>query len=166
MAMTIPRDPDADYDTREPVRDPRIDAALSASRTRTDARWVEISHRVRTRALQVTRRSLPISARTPSGPVLVSTQVLIAYVRDALAAVPGARVHDLTFAAGPDNAYTGLTIFISAPYGDPVLPIADALRDRATERLRELLGDVTPPVTVTTMEVHVDDVHVDDVHRD
>lgn len=164
----IPLNPDRDPDDalRELVRDPRLDAALSSSRTRTDARWVEISHRVRTRALQVTRRSMPITARAPSGQVQVSTQVLIAYVRDALAGVPGARVEDLIVAAGPDGAFTGLTIVISAPYGEPVIPLADALRDRATQRLGELLGDVTPPVTVTTMEVHVDDVHVDEVDQD
>ncbi|WP_407343216.1 hypothetical protein [Pengzhenrongella phosphoraccumulans] len=143
------------------VSDARWDAAIAASRAHAEARWVQISDRVRTRALQITRRSMPIQAQAPSGPIHVSEQVLITYLRDALSVVPGARVDDITIAIGADDTYAGITVLISARYGEPLLPIADALRDLAAARLRELLGDITPPVTVTTMEVHVEDVHGD-----
>ncbi|MGV8965761.1 MAG: hypothetical protein ACOH2F_05735 [Cellulomonas sp.] len=141
------------------VSAPAWDAAIAASRAYSDARWVQISHRVRSRALQVTRRSMPVQAQAPSGSIHVSEQVLVTYLRDALAAVPGARVDDITIAVGAENSYAGVTVLISARYGEPLLPIADALRDVAAARLRELLGDITPPVTVTSMDVHVDDVH-------
>ena len=136
-------------------------AAIRSNRARTDARWVEISDRVRTRALRVTRRSLPVIAQAPSGPINVSEQVLITYVRDALDGVSGARVEEITIAVDVDNTYSGITIFLSARFGEPLLPVADAVRDLAAARLRELLGDITPPVTVATMEVHFDDVDDD-----
>jgi hypothetical protein len=107
---------------------------------------------------------MPVQAQARSGPVHVSEQVLITYLRDALSGVPGARVDDITIAVGAKDTYAGITVFISARYGEPLLPVADALRDLAAARLRELLGDITPPVTVTTMDVHIDDVHTDDVH--
>ena len=141
------------------VSDARWDAAIAASRAHADARWVQISDRVRARALQVTRRSLPITAQAPGGPVHVSEQVLITYLRDALKVVPGARVDDIAIAVGAQDAYAGTTVCISARYGEALLPIADAMRDLAAARLRDLLGDITPPVTVTTMDVHLDDVH-------
>lgn len=161
--------PQNSHEAREPdaarVPDARWDAAIAASRANADARWVQISDRVRARALQVTRRSLPVTAQAPGGPVHVSEQVLVTYLRDALSGVPGARVDDITIAVGANDTYAGTTVFISAQYGEPQLPIADRLRDLAAARLHDLLGDITPPVTVTTMEVHVDDVHVDDVHQ-
>ena len=60
------------------------------------------------------------------------------------------------------DTYVGLTITISARFGVPLLPIADAIRALANTRLSELLGPIAPPVTVTTMEVHVQDVFQDD----
>ena len=154
-----PQNADRSNDADAPlVSDAHWAAAIAASRAHAEVRWVQISDRVRTRALQVTRRSLPIMAQAPSGPIHVSEQVLIAYLRDALSAVPGARVDDISIAVGANDSYGGVTVFISARYGEPLLPIADALRDLAAARLRELLGDITPPVTVTTMDVHIEDV--------
>ena len=60
------------------------------------------------------------------------------------------------------NTYAGLTIIISARFGLPLLPTADTVRALANTRLTQLLGPITPPVTVTTMEVHVQDVFQDD----
>lgn len=142
-------------------RDAGLDAATLALRTRTDDRWVAISSRVRSRALTLTRRSLSVHAQAPGGPVQVSEQVLITYVRDALARVPDGRVDDIVIMTEGAGTYTGITLFISARYGAPLLPIADAMRDLAAFRLRELLGDVAPPVTVTTMHVHIENVHGD-----
>ncbi|RYV50838.1 hypothetical protein EUA98_11225 [Pengzhenrongella frigida] len=158
MAMTPQNAHESNEAGTALVSDARWAAAITASRAHTDARWVEISDRMRARALRVTRRSLPITAQAPSGPVHVSEQVLITYLRDALTAVPGARVDDIIIAVGAQDAYAGITVAISARYGEPLLPIADAMRDLAAARLRDLLGDITPPVTVTTMEVHIDDV--------
>ena len=160
MAMSYhkPARPD---EASKPPRDARMGAAIRSSRAHTDARWVEISDRVRARALRVTRRSLPVIAQAPGGPINVSEQVLITYVRDALDGLSGARVEDIAIAVDVDNSYRALTIFLSAHFGEPLLPVADTVRDLAAARLRELLGDITPPVTVATMEVHFDDVDDD-----
>ena len=158
MAMTPPDpvQPDPDLPSG---RGAALGAAKLSLRTRTDDRWVAISARVRSRALTVTRRSLSVRAQAPGGPVQVSEQVLITYVRDALTSVPDGRVDDIVILTEGAGTFTGVTLFISARYGAPLLPIADAMRDLAASRLRELLGDVAPPVTVTTMHVHVEDVH-------
>ena len=141
------------------AQDSHLAAAMSALRARTDARWVELSAEVRRRALQTTRRSLPVRAQASGGPVHVSEQVLITYVRSALRGVPGGRLEDVIIAADAAHRYTGITLCISAEYGVPILPVADAMRDLAVRQLQLLLGDVTPPVAVTAMHVHVQDIH-------
>lgn len=141
------------------VPDTHWDAAITASRAHTDARWIQISDRVRTRALRLTRRSLPITAQAPSGPIHISEQVLITYLRATLTHVPGARLDNITITTGPHNTYTGLTVTISARYDEPQLPIADTMRNLARTRLHDLLGNITPPITITTMDIHINDVH-------
>ena len=158
MAMTPPSPTPLDQ-SGEPTRDAYLDAAIGEIRARTDTRWVAIADRVRTRALQSTRRSLPVDAQSPSGTVHVSEQVIITYLRDVLTTVRAARVNDITIAVGADRAYHGVTIFISARYGAALRSIADTMRHLAATRLRELLGTLTPPVTIATMDVRVEDVH-------
>ena len=49
-------------------------------------------------------------------------------------------------------------------FDEPILPIADEIRDRTEQVLRELLGPIHPPVTVSALHVHVSDVTTDDPH--
>lgn len=137
----------------------RLEQATRALRDHVDQRWVEISDRVLATALTVTRRSLPVLAQAPGGPVHVSEQVLVTYLRDAVSVVADARIEEILIATGDAGTYTGVTISISARYGMPLLPIADRIRDLATARLQNILGPIAPPVTVTTMHVHIADVH-------
>jgi hypothetical protein len=139
-----------------------LEQAAQSLREHVDQRWVQISDRVLTRALRATRTSLAVQAQAPSGPVHISEQVLITYVREAVSAVPHAKIQDVVITTEGLDTYTGLTITISARYGLPLLPIADAIRALAKTRLTQLLGPITPPVTVTTMDVHVQDVFQDD----
>ena len=139
-----------------------LEQAAQSLREHVDQRWVEISDRVLTRALRATRTSLAVQARAPSGPVHISEQVLITNVREAISTVPHVRIQDVVITTEGLDTYAGLTITISARFGVPLLPIADAIRALANTRLTQLLGPITPPVTVTTMDVHVQDVFQDD----
>lgn len=53
---------------------------------------------------------------------------------------------------------------ITVQYKEPVIPIADQIRNRSETVLQTLLGPGTPQVTVATMHVHVSDVTTDDPH--
>ena len=139
-----------------------LEQAAQSLREHVDQRWVEISDRVLSRALRATRTSLAVQARAPSGPVHISEQVLITYIRDAISTVPDVKIQDVVITTEGLNTYAGLTIIISARFGLPLLPTADTVRALANTRLTQLLGPITPPVTVTTMDVHVEDVFQDD----
>jgi hypothetical protein len=153
-----PNDPSRTAVEPAPPGQSALDAATASLREHVDDRWVEISDRVLSKALTTTRRSLPVQAHTDLGPVLVSEQVLVAYVRAAIAVVDGATPTDIIISADLSHRYTGLTIEVTAEYGQPLLPIADRIRNLAEATLTELLGGVIPAVTVTAMHVHVADV--------
>lgn len=138
-----------------------LEQATQALSDHVDQRWVQISDRVRSRALQATRASLPVRAQAATGPVQVSEQVLITYLRDAINKVPHAKIQDIIIATEGLDTYTGVTIIISTLFGTPLIPLADTIRDLANKRLAELLGPVSPPVSVTTMTVHIEDVYED-----
>lgn len=151
----------------EPRGDERLlDAATQSLRAHVDPRWVEVSDRILTRALSATRRSLPIRTDEDSsaGALLVSEQVLTTYIRNAVGHVPGAAPTRIHIHSDPDDNYTGVTIQITVQFDEPILPIADEVRDRTEQVLRELLGPNHPRVTVSAMHVHVSDVTTDDPH--
>lgn len=135
-----------------------VTRAADVLRTRADERWVEISDRVLTKAFNVTRRSMPVRAASSGGAVNVSEQVLVAGIRSALDDLSGAAAVDIRISTDDQHRYTGVFIALSVDYRTAILPVADRARDRARDVLLTLLGPVNPPVTVTTMHVHVDDV--------
>lgn len=151
MALT----PDSE---RIPEEDAILRAAASMLRAQADERWVEISDRVLDKALRVTRRSMPVRAASASGPVNVSEQVLITGIRGALEPVAGAIPTAIRVHTDERNHYTGVLICVTVDFDSPILPAADDIRDRAEQALTTMLGPITPPVTVSTMHVHVDDV--------
>jgi hypothetical protein len=139
-----------------------LEQAAQSLREHVDQRWVQISDRVLTRALRATRTSLAVQAKAPSGVVHISEQVLITYLRDAISTVPHVKIQDVVIATEGLDTYAGLTITINARFGLLLLPVADTIRALAQTRLTQLLGPITPPVTVTTMDVHVQDVFQDE----
>lgn len=142
-------------------QDAMLAQATQSLRDHVDQRWVQISDRVLTRALRATRTSLPVQAQAAGGPVHISEQVLITYLRDAVSTVPHAKIEDVVIITSGLDTYAGVTITISARFGVPLIPIADTIRNLANRRLKQLLGPIAPPVTVTTMDVHVQDVFQD-----
>lgn len=145
----------------------RPDRAVLLLRERADRRWVEIADRVLSQALAATRRSFPVRAQAPDGPVHVSEQVLVAYLRAAIdGSVAGAAVAAIVVDVDDAAAYRGVTIELVAQFGVELLPLADGVRDIAAATLAPLLGPVTPVVTVSAMHVHVGDVTASDPHRE
>lgn len=137
--------------------------AAQSLRTQDDSRWVEVSSRVLTTALRATRRSRPVLAQAPGGPVHVSEQVIVAYLRDALdGLVPGTAVAGIHLDITGRDAFTGVLIELIVQYRTAILPAADVIRERATAVLTELLGAAATGVHVRTSHVHVSDVTVDD----
>ncbi len=140
-----------------------VRAATQSLQDRRDPRWVEISDRVLARALRATRRSPLIRARSASGVVHVSEQVLVAYIRDAVDGVvpDAALLHVRTDLVGGDTL-TGVTLSLVARYGVELLPAADEIRRLTAACLVEVLGPVDVPVGLDLLHVHFADVIVGD----
>lgn len=141
-----------------PAAEAAVDQAAHLLRRHVDSRWVEIADHLLSQALTATRRSYPVRALAAGGRVHVSEQVLVAYLRAAIADVAGAAPTNIVVRTDAGYRYTGVAIELIAHYGQPLLPIADRVRELAAATLTELLGPVTPQVTVTTMHVHIGDV--------
>ena len=151
--------------TEDPLPDMAdLAAATGQLREHVDPRWVEVADRVLSRALLATRRSQPIQAHAPRGPVKVSEHVLVAYIRAAIADIPAAAPAAIAATVDPQHRCTGITIDLTVQYNHEILPIADEIRRRTEDVLREVLGDVIPAVTVRDMHVHVGDVTTADPH--
>lgn len=141
-----------------------LTAATDQLRQHVDPRWVEVSDRVLNKALLATRRSLPLQAQAPGGPVKVSEHVLVTSIRAAIADIPAAAPVAILATVDLQHRCTGITIGVIVQYNHAILPIADQIRHRTEAVLREVLGDVIPVVTVRDMHVHVDDVTTADPH--
>ncbi len=136
-------------------------AAATELRSHVDGRWVEVADSVVSHALLASRSSWPVRAEAPGGPVHVAEQVLVSCLRDSIDPVEGCEVVNVAIDADRDVC-TGVTIAIAARYGAVLIPLADQVRSLAERRLEQLLGPVTPPVTVAEMHVHVTDVERED----
>lgn len=145
-------------------------AATRSLREHTDARWVQVADRVMAKALVATRRSLPIRAHPAAadtksvGKVFVSEEVATTHVRSAIADVAGSAPNRIRIHSDVDHRCTGVTIEVTIQYPEPIIPIADEIRDRTKQILAELFGPHTPPVAIEAMHVHVSDVTTNDPH--
>ena len=135
-----------------------LEQAAQSLREHVDQRWVEISDRVLSRALRATRTSLAVQARAPSGPVHISEQVLITYIRDAISTVPDVKIQDVVITTEGLDTYAGLTITISArrrrrpivgedwvltlPAGPDTDPVARAQHEELRVALEAALGEL------------------------
>lgn len=134
-------------------------AAVNGLRDLAQQRWVQISDRVIAGALSATRRSLTIRAEAASGPVQVSEQVLLTYLRDAITqAVPPETLAHITLQIEGRDTLSGVLIQLVAQYGVPLLPLADHVRELTASCVHDLLGPVDMPVTVSALHIHFRDV--------
>lgn len=150
------------------LQDAPADVVVEATRRlrgHADRRWVEIADQVVTAALTATRRSLPLRAMAPGGPVQVSEQVVVAKLRARLdASLSDAAVTDISFTVQDRDLATGVVVQLVARYGVPLIPVADEAREVTGEVLAELLGPVSMSVDVQAMHVHFADVTTEDPH--
>ena len=138
-----------------------LDAATRDLRNHVDDRWVEVRERVFLHAVSSPRRSRPVRAEAPGGQVRISEHILISALQDSLDTIVGLALEQVTFDL-VDDQYQGVEILVVVQYGQRIIALADRARELAVQRLTELLGPITPPVTVTTMVVHVGDVTIED----
>ena len=134
-----------------------------ALRQAADARWVEISDRVLTRALTAGRRGLTVRAQTSGGPYWLSEHVLVSLLRDAVdGTVPRSALAHVTLELRGRDELGGVVIQLIAQYGTPLLGLADQIRALALACLDGVLGPALAPRVVTTLHVHFVDVVPDD----
>lgn len=138
--------------------------ATEALRAVDDDRWVEVAPRVLQAALGASRRTRPVRASAASGPLQISDQVIVSYLRDALdGAVPGTAVDRITVRLAGRDTFDGLLIEMLVQYGVAVIPVADRVREIAADVLRRL-GVESVEVSISTTHVHVLDVTRADPH--
>lgn len=143
----------------DPPQASALGLAAAALRRRADERWVEVSDRVVSRAMTVTRRSQPIRAQASSGPIQVSEQVVISYLRAAIdETVLGFALAHVTLQVSGRHELSAVVIQLIAQFGVPLLPVADEVRRLALRCLESVLGPTPTPVTVTSLHVHFSDV--------
>lgn len=136
--------------------------ATTALQAVADDRWVEIAPRILERALMASRRSRPIRATAPSGPIQISEQVIVSYLQDALdGAVAGSAVAGISVQLAGRNSFDGVLIELLVQFGLPILPLADRVRAIAADVLTTL-GVDSAQIFISTAHVHVTDVTTDD----
>jgi len=138
-----------------------LQIATRALLDHSDERWVEIAEDVLDKVLARAHPSHPVRAEEDSLTFHVSEQVLARHVLDAIDPLPDVEVDAVRIHADRDH-YTGITIVITARYGVSLLSASDTVAEAANARLMQILGDAVPPLSVSTMHVHVEDVTVDD----
>ncbi len=142
------------------------EALSSAARSLSAAageRWVQIADRVIAAAMRTPRRSLPIRARADSGPVYISEHALITLISDTVGqALHRCALEQVHLQVDRADTLSGVTLFMVAQYGHPLLGAADLARDLTLQVLHDTLGPVTAQLTVATLWVHFDNVTIGD----
>ncbi len=138
-----------------------LQVATQALRDHTDERWVEIADSMLAGVLARSRPSHPVRGQVGSESFHVSDQVLTNYLLAAIDPIPQVEVDAINIHSDQDR-YTGVTIVISVQHGLSLVPVADMIREAAEACLIDMLGRSTPPITVSTMHVHVEDVTPED----
>lgn len=154
--MAMNRDTSTGPDTLASAS-PALDRAAEALRSYIEPRWVEIEASVLERVLRHHRASFPVQARSSSGTYRVSETVLIQSLQQALDPIPHCELEAVRIHLEEDT-YRGVTLVIRAQYPHPLILLADQIRATAESCLLNILGPITPPVSIETMHVHIDDV--------
>ncbi|MBA2638416.1 MAG: hypothetical protein H0U77_00150 [Nocardioidaceae bacterium] len=144
-------------DLLDPEGRAMLRSAASALSTHVDERWVEVADALVSRALTTSRPSPPVRASATSGSVLVTEQVLVSHLRASMDPFPECETVAITIETDGDSC-TGAVIALAVRFGTELIPLADRVRAVVEDQLGRLLGPVVPPVTVSSVHVHVDDV--------
>lgn len=139
-----------------------LDRATQALRRHTDQGWTLVRENALLKALSAFRPSAPVRGRTasPSGVVeyFVASDVLVATLREAVGAVPGAAPLTITCSTDDQDRLVTVTIEILAAFDEPLLPLASTVRRATSAQLASVLGDLAPPVDAVDVDIAITDV--------
>lgn len=141
--------------------DDPVGRATQLLRQHTDAGWTAMNINIVARALRAFRPSDPVRGRHDHGDFFVASDVVVAQLREAVDAVPGATATKITCSTNQVHQLDHVTVQIIAAYGTHLVTLAEHLRAVAVVTLTDLLGDLVPAGTQIHTHVHVADVSHD-----
>ncbi len=130
-----------------------LDRAASTLRQHTDEGWIAIRADLFTRALAMFRPSAPVRGIHKAGEFFVAGDVLVAHLREALDAIPRAGATRITCTTDANHNLEAVTIEIVALYRAQLVPLAEAIRNRAAELFAQALG--LPPEELQNVPIHI-----------
>lgn len=133
--------------------------AAGTLREITDAGWVRARESVLERVRRTLRPAPHVAGRHADGRFTVATSILVDRLRRAVDGSTPARVLDVQVDVGPDAELEGVALRLSAAYGSPIGPDAEAARAAVLTEVERTLGTSLGPEQVT-VDVHIADVHV------
>jgi hypothetical protein len=135
-----------------------LDQAALLLRQHTDAGWTAISADILRRSLRAFRPSEPVRGRHALGDFFVAGDIVVARLREAVDAVPGAAAARITFTTGDDHRLAEVTVQIIAGYGAHLLSLAGLVHAAAARCLDDELGTLAPVAEAIHTHVHIGDV--------
>lgn len=134
------------------------DRAADLMRRHTDEGWVAMQDDVLGRALSVFRPSAPVRGRHGDGEFYVASDVLVEALRHEVERVPQAAPVVITCTTDADDVLVGVVVQLVVAYGAHLVTVADRVRARALDELREVLGELAPGPAQIHTHVHIGDV--------
>jgi hypothetical protein len=132
--------------------------ATQLLRQHTDAGWTAISASILHRAFRAFRPSDPVRGRHELGDFFVTSDIVVAQLREAVDAVPHAAATRITCGTTDHHELDAVTIEMVAAYGTHLLTLAGHVHAAAARRLTTILGDLAPSNAAIHIHVHIGDV--------
>jgi len=132
--------------------------ATGLLRAHTDSGWAGLREALLERAAAAFRPSAPVRGRHDLGDFFVAADVVVAQLRPAVDAVPGATAVRILCTTGDADVLEQVVVELSVRFGEPLLEVASAVRAAVVTELAVLLGALSPGVAGVRADVHVTDV--------
>lgn len=132
--------------------------ATGLLRAHTDSSWAGVREALLERASAAFRPSAPVRGRHGLGDFLVASDVVVAQLRDAVDAVPGATASRFVCTTGEADVLEQVVVELSVRFGEPLREVAAVVRAAVGARLTDLLGPLSPGVAAVRADLHVTDV--------
>jgi len=132
--------------------------ATGLLRAHTDSSWTGIREALLERAAAAFRPSAPVRGRHALGDFFVASDVVVAQLRAAVDAVPGATAVRVLCTTGEADVLEQVVVELSVRYGEALRDVAAAVRAAVGDALGALLGPLSPGVAAVRADLHVTDV--------
>ncbi|NIZ92437.1 hypothetical protein [Kineococcus rubinsiae] len=132
--------------------------ATGLLRAHTDSTWSGVREAVLARAAAAFRPSAPVRGRHALGDFLVASDVVVAQLRTAVDAVPGATAARILCTTGEEDVLQQVVVELSVRFGESLHEVAAAVRAAVVAELAVLLGALSPGADGVRADVHVTDV--------